>query len=112
MSTADHSPTVRRARELFSLQKWPHADHDLRIMWEHSDLDYDDGLVLFSIARQDYDLGSGLLSRPRENIHLVTAARPVKVVLHGGGTASESVAGLSLLGSAVPAITSSSSSTI
>jgi hypothetical protein len=28
-------------------------------MWAHSDLDYDDGLVLFSIARQDYDLGSG-----------------------------------------------------
>jgi hypothetical protein len=59
MSTADHSSTVRRARELFSLQKWPHADQDLRIMWAHSDLDYDDGLVLFSIARQDYDLGSG-----------------------------------------------------
>jgi hypothetical protein len=59
MSTADHSPTVRRARELLSLQKWPHADHDLRIMWAHSDLDHDDGLVLFSIARQDYDLGSG-----------------------------------------------------
>jgi hypothetical protein len=58
MSTADHSPTVRRARELFSLQKWPHADHDLRIMWAHSDLDYDDGLVLFAIARQHYVLGS------------------------------------------------------
>jgi acyl carrier protein phosphodiesterase len=54
MSTADHSPTVRRARELFSLQKWPHADHDLRIMWAHSDLDYDGGLVLISIAHQDY----------------------------------------------------------
>jgi hypothetical protein len=49
-----------------------------------------------------------LLSRPREDIHPVTAARPVEVVLHGGGAASESVAGLSLLGSAVPAITSSS----
>jgi hypothetical protein len=59
MSTADHSPTVRRARELFSLQKWPHADHDLRIMWARSDLDYDDGLVLFAIAHQDYVLGSG-----------------------------------------------------
>jgi hypothetical protein len=31
----------------------------------------------------------------------------VEVVLHGGGAASELVAGLSLLGSAVPAITSS-----
>jgi hypothetical protein len=60
MSTADHSPTIRRARELFSFQKWPqHADHDLRIMWAHSDLDYDDGLVLFAIARQDSDIGSG-----------------------------------------------------
>jgi hypothetical protein len=59
MSTADHSTTVRRARELLSLQKWPHADHDLRIMWAHSDLDYDDGVVLISIARQDYHLGSG-----------------------------------------------------
>jgi hypothetical protein len=49
-----------------------------------------------------------LSSRPRENIHPVTAARPVEVVLHGGGAASESVAGLSLLGSAVAAITSSS----
>jgi hypothetical protein len=46
--------------------------------------------------------------RPRENIHPVTAARPVEVVLHGGGAASESVAGLSLLGSGVPATTSSS----
>jgi hypothetical protein len=27
MSTADHSPTIRR------VQEWPHADHDLRIMW-------------------------------------------------------------------------------
>jgi hypothetical protein len=27
-------------------------------MWAHSDLDYDDGLVLISIARQDYHLGS------------------------------------------------------
>jgi hypothetical protein len=60
MSTADHSPTVRRARELFSLQKWPHADHDLRIMWARSYLDYDDGLVLFAIARQDYVPGAGL----------------------------------------------------
>jgi hypothetical protein len=51
-----------------------------------------------------------LSSRPRENIHPVTAARPVEVVLHGGGAASESVAGLSLLGSAVAAITSSSTS--
>jgi hypothetical protein len=59
MSTADHSSTVRRARKLFSLQKWPHADNDLRIMWARSDLDYDDGLVLFAIARQDYVLGSG-----------------------------------------------------
>jgi hypothetical protein len=59
MSTADHSPIVRRARELVSLQKWPHADHDLRIMWARSDLDYDDNLVLFAIARQDYVLGSG-----------------------------------------------------
>jgi hypothetical protein len=52
-----------------------------------------------------------LSSRPRENIHSVTAARPVEVVLHGGGAASESVAGLSLLGSAVAAITSSSTQT-
>jgi hypothetical protein len=61
MSTADHSTTVRRARELFSLQlqKWPHADHDLRIMWARSNLDYDDGLVLFAIAHQDHVLGSG-----------------------------------------------------
>jgi hypothetical protein len=59
MSTADHSSTVRRARELLSLQKWPHADNDLRIMWARSDLDYDDGLVLFAIARQDYVLGRG-----------------------------------------------------
>jgi hypothetical protein len=60
MSTADQCPTVRRARELFSFQKWPqHAGHDLRVMWAHSDLDYDDGLVLFAIARQDSDLGSG-----------------------------------------------------
>jgi hypothetical protein len=49
-----------------------------------------------------------LLSRPHENIHPVTAARPVEVVLLGGGAASESVAGLSLLGSAVLAMTSSS----
>jgi hypothetical protein len=49
-----------------------------------------------------------LLSRPREDIYPVTAARPVEVVLHGSGAASESVAGLSLLGSALPAIASSS----
>jgi hypothetical protein len=59
MSTANDSPTVRRARELFTLQKWPHVDHDLRTMWARSDLDYDDGLVLFSIAHQDHYLGSG-----------------------------------------------------
>jgi hypothetical protein len=64
MSTADQSLTVRRARELFSFQKWPqHSDHELRIMWAHSDLDYDDGLVLFAIARQDSDLGSGSWKR-------------------------------------------------
>jgi acyl carrier protein phosphodiesterase len=60
MSTADHSPTVRRARELFSLQKWPHADHDLHIMWAHSDLDYNDGLFSSLSPARIMTLGAGL----------------------------------------------------